>query len=553
MSLRTAVVLSVLIAGGQIAGAAISEPAPQSGSPTRVDGFFGIRQIDGVWWFIGPDGKPFYSIGVNYCGGVSLEFPPGPPGSSAYQEQFAEREPASKLWADRFHRWRINTCASVMGNWNGRFPTTPIYRIVLRARYLKVPEAEQFGFLDVYSPEFTQVCDDWAQWVVEPQAENPLIIGWFIDNEFHLPQDEAFQRQFYGVVVSAIRKYDPNHLILGTRHEHPNRTDLDLRVEGEFCDVLTANYYTLVPDRELLERMHRLSGRPVLIGEFALAAKDSGLPNPRSHAGTLFETQSDRATAYEIYTTHAAEMPFVVGTHYFLVHDRKEILMNNWGLADREGKLYYGFVSRFAEIHEKLPDIHAGELTPKRYPGDYPGFQPAFNDHPRMVDMATLSEIGDWLWQPAVLHYACTPGTGPFFFERESDESWGYKENGFIEYRFHLKSALNDAHLLFRYASYPNSATHTLQVEVNDEEAATLVCAKPEQEATSPPGYAYGYGAMRLATLSVPLNMDIPEGLTNVRFCVKTPWQQRQGIILHGFFLSAGPRTVRPDDYFGLE
>ncbi len=201
MCLRVAAVLSVLIAGGQIAGAAISEPAPQSGSPISVDGFFGSRKIGGVWWFIDPDGKPFYSSGVNYFGGVSIEFPAGPPGSSAYQEQFAEREPASKLWANRFHRWRINTCASVMGNWNGRFPTTPIYRIVLRARYLKVPEAEEFGFLDVYSPEFAQVCDDWAQWAVEPQAENPLIIGWFIDNEFHLPQDEAFQRQFYEVVV----------------------------------------------------------------------------------------------------------------------------------------------------------------------------------------------------------------------------------------------------------------------------------------------------------------------------------------------------------------
>jgi len=354
-------------------------------------------------------------------------------------------------------------------------------------------------------------------------------------------------------VVGAIRKYDTNHLILGTRHEFPNRSDLDLRMEGEFCDVVSANYYVLRPERKLLERMHRVSGRPVLLGEFGMTAADSGLPNPRTHEGTHFRTQFDRAKGYEIHVAHAAEMPFVVGTHYFMVHDRREVLMNNWGLQDADGKLYYGFTSGLVDAHAGLYDIHAGKARPKRYPHDYPGFSPAHNDTPRMTDVATISEDGAWLWQPGYLHYACTPGTGPFFFERSGDESWGYEPKGFIEYRFTLEEPMEDAHLIFRYASPPESPRHKLRVEINDEPAGALECPPAKENLTSPPGWAYGFGALKLATVTLPLRTDIPAGVANARFCVTEPWGKGQGIALHGFFLSAGPHVVSADDYYQLE
>ena len=36
--------------------------------------FFGIEQRDGRWWFITPEGKRFWSIGMNHIDSASLRF-----------------------------------------------------------------------------------------------------------------------------------------------------------------------------------------------------------------------------------------------------------------------------------------------------------------------------------------------------------------------------------------------------------------------------------------------------------------------------------------------
>ena len=91
-------------------------------------------------------------------------------------------------------------------------------------------------------------------------------------------------------------------------------------------------------------------------------------------------------------------------------------------------------------------------------------------------------------------------------------------------------------------------------MDVNDREAAAFELPAPAADATSPPGWAYGFGPMRLAVLSVPLKIDVPkDGLTNVRFRVAEPWKRGEGVVLHGFFLGAGPARVSPDNYYALE
>lgn len=518
------------------------------------DGYFTVKKIDGAWWFVDPDGNPFYSIGVNYCFGVSLEYPPGLPGSKTYQKMFDRFEPMSKIWATRFHKWNFNTCGSVYGNWNGRFPVTPIFRCLKRARDSKVPRHAKYKrFPDVFHPEFQRVADNWAKRVIKPQANNPLIIGWFIDNEIQLPDDEAFQRKFYDVAVGAIRKYDRNHLLLGSRFIGAGGSNMKYKIESEYCDVLTVNHYGLKPPSTQLKHIYRLTGKPMLIGEFTMAAKDAGLPNTRSWNGMLFETQTDRAKGYEIYASSAAELPFMVGTHYFLLKDRNEFRPNNWGLADVNGKLYYDFVRHLGRINQRLPKIHAGEMKPRRFPRDYPNLKLAKNDFPRTADLAKISEDGAWLWQAGYMHYACTPGAGPYFFDRISDETWGYRKDGFIEYRFTLKKAMPDAHILLRYASYLESKSITLTVQVNDETVATVKCPRAESNLSSPPNWAYGFGPLRLATVAVPLKIDIPEGITTVRLITKNPWKKDEGMLLHGFFLSNGPSyEVSPKDYYKL-
>ncbi len=537
--------LFFLICCSAPAGEKWSSPdVPAIAKPT---GFFQVVKKGDTWWFADPEGKPFYSIGLNYCLGVQLEWRQPP---AAFEKAFSRVEDECRRLSKKFKEWEFNTCGTVGGNWNGRFPITPIFRVVQQAneRVAKgqIPRSEKYKFIDVYSPEFEQFCDEWAQRVVMPEAENPLIIGWFIDNEFHLPQDEAFQVKFYETVVAAIRKYDKNHLLLGTRFEAPGRSELDIRMDGKYSDVVTVNYYDYPHNRKAFERIHKITGKPILIGEFTVAAKENGITNSKYWKGSLFETQDDRAKGYERYVSDMAELPYIVGTHYFMLTDRNEPKLNNWGLRDTDGKLYYDFVRQLGEINKRLPLIHEGKLNPRKFPG----LKCAVNDNPHTRDAARISKDGKWLWQMSSLYYRCTPGTEIYFFDRDKDESWGYRESGFIEYRFALEKPLKNASLIIRYAS---AGANSLKIEINDDQVLAVQCPKPEKDLTVPPGWAYGFSRMKLATVNVPLNIDIPAGTVSVRFIADAPWKPGQGVKLQGFFLSEGPHKISADNYYGLE
>jgi hypothetical protein len=40
-----------------------------------MNGFFTVGQRRDRWWFVTPDGKPFWSIGMNHIDSAALRFP----------------------------------------------------------------------------------------------------------------------------------------------------------------------------------------------------------------------------------------------------------------------------------------------------------------------------------------------------------------------------------------------------------------------------------------------------------------------------------------------
>jgi hypothetical protein len=138
--------------------------------------------------------------------------------------------------------------------------------------------------------------------------------------------------RYVGTVVSTLRKHDPNHLILGNRWG-----TLDARVLPHVAhflpafakfDICAANLYPHPPDgghvadcntREQLawiEALHRTTGRPVLIGEFGTAARDSGVAVARWAPRTL-DTDAQRADSYRKMVRTWYRLPFTVGAHWF--------------------------------------------------------------------------------------------------------------------------------------------------------------------------------------------------------------------------------------------
>jgi hypothetical protein len=80
-----------------------------------------------------------------------------------------------------------------------------------------------------------------------------------------------FARRYFSTVATAIRRHDPHHLILGIRFGGPpGRAVLEACV-APHVDVLSANNYQSAL-HERVDLYARLTGMPILIGEFAWAS-----------------------------------------------------------------------------------------------------------------------------------------------------------------------------------------------------------------------------------------------------------------------------------------
>ncbi len=151
--------------------------------------------------------------------------------------------------------------------------------------------------------------------------------------------------RYFQVCAEAIHAVDPNHMYLGARFAGKS-PDVVFRA-AKAADIVSINIYAMDP-RPLVRRVHELSGRPVIIGEFAFRAQDSGLPNTRG-AGPRVANQQERAKAYRDYVTWLESLPEAVGYHWFeWVDEPKEGRFDgedsNYGLVDIADKPYAEFV-----------------------------------------------------------------------------------------------------------------------------------------------------------------------------------------------------------------
>jgi len=98
--------------------------------------------------------------------------------------------------------------------------------------------------------------------------------------------------RYYRIVSQAIKRYDPNHLFLGSRFYG---RDLDqpeiFRACGPYVDVVAVNYYRAwTPDLEKMAMWERESKRPIMI-----TSTIAGVEPRRAHSGVPHSTHRDAA------------------------------------------------------------------------------------------------------------------------------------------------------------------------------------------------------------------------------------------------------------------
>jgi agarase len=170
---------------------------------------------------------------------------------------------------------------------------------------------------------------------------------------------ENVATRYFEVCEQAIHRADPNHLYLGARFAG-KPPDAVLRGARK-VDVVSINVYDFDP-RPVVQAVFKLTGRPVLIGEFAFRAENSGLPNTRG-AGPKVADQPARAQAYADYVTRLESLPEAVGYHWFeWVDEPKEGRFDgedsNYGLVDIQDRPYQEFVEAVRKANAAAREAH---------------------------------------------------------------------------------------------------------------------------------------------------------------------------------------------------
>lgn len=308
-----------------VAGAALAASRWVSSRAAAAESkrFFTVAQRRGRWVLIAPDGKPFFSLGLNHIDSSPL--------------RYAESDGLwEKKYANSTERWLKEAVRKDLLDW-GFNSVGWTQEVVLRGQkihrhspsftfeeyqWLGLPYCHLLPFaethqwdIEVRHPDFFgKDFEEWCDYVARSQcarfADDDKLIGYFytdcplwvhtrelnrwkgplFDPE-KLNTDEGRREltrlatRYYQVTRDAIRRYDKNHLILGDRYEANAKLPLEVvEAAKPFVDVLSFQDFK-DPVKHLAE-WHKLTGKPVLWADGAknipVKAADTGASYDRN-------------------------------------------------------------------------------------------------------------------------------------------------------------------------------------------------------------------------------------------------------------------------------
>ena len=334
------------------------------GPQLKATGFFRTEKVKGKWWLVDPDGRLFFSHGVDcVCTGA--------PTGIGFRESYFSWLPAKddpvfgKFWGEtkwpaphgfykdtahlpyatydfvranamrkygagwrqtcaqraheRIRAWGLNTIA----NWSDpeiyMLRKTP-YTLCLGTGgtpRLKDSTGWWGALPDPFNPEFERVFRERARDAAKKMKDDPWCVGVFVDNELSWnsePRMTEVSERYFSTIRRVLKDELPNHLYLGCRIAWG--TDVIYRAAARYCDVVSVNIYSRTPARDLPDGA---DDKPMLNGEFHFGALDRGM----FHTGLVAtRDQRERADAYRGYVEACLDHPRFVGTHWFQWQDQ---------------------------------------------------------------------------------------------------------------------------------------------------------------------------------------------------------------------------------------
>ena len=142
------------------------------------------------------------------------------------------------------------------------------------------------------------------------------------------------------------------------------------------------NVYEYEPTVQV-ERTYRMSGRPVMVGEFHIGVPENGLG-----AGLVQAmNQTERAVGYRYFVEQGMSLPYCLGAHWFAWRDepvlgRSDGENYNIGMVDVTDRPYPELVDAVKATNKRLLEVHSGQAMP-------------FNQRPKTSEWGTPSSAWD--------------------------------------------------------------------------------------------------------------------------------------------------------------
>ena len=346
----------------------------------EAKGYFYTKKIGERWWMIDPLGYPCY---LRALSGITYEYSDNSPNQlPSVIKKYGSKEKwgisaTRHVVDDLYFNLSTTKVPEVTDVEQGIFRQVSIgtfaggygSKIGVNASRGGSTTFKNNNTMPVFDPGFETFSDELAKQVTAPHLGDKLLIGYTTDNELPMEEDmlmnylsvdptlpenyysyactwtwlvnitgeenpsaaitpelkELFRGfvwdRYYSVVCPAVRKYDPDHMLLGTRFlTNVRNAEWVLRFAGYYLDAITINwYFTWEPQVESLQMISTYGQLPIIVTEFYAKAKENegNLQHTDSSAGWLVQTQTDRGYFYQNFTLRLLECKNVIGWHWF--------------------------------------------------------------------------------------------------------------------------------------------------------------------------------------------------------------------------------------------
>jgi len=343
--------------------------AEAQSKPAKAHEYIRVVQEDGVWWFQDGSGHRFLSLGVNCVGGCyghAEETPINPARKARILSALRDwgfntvgSWSSPSLWDELYVADRIYTDFSDITHdvfdesfWSGgmadrlkaevqpflgmknfvgyfldnepEWNAEPVFEFYLSLAKHRPGSQEVIAYLRTYyQGSIKKLNHDWTA----SHASFENIPGTPPPQPYSLSMRQGLLKAwrtevaatYYRLYAAMVRTLDPDHLILGIRHQ--GVPDIELfRALAPYFDVHSINDYNRYGQlRPAYAELYQASGKPLMITEFSF----SGFPHP-GYKSSLFVdvyTQENRGVGYRKYVLQAARAPFMVGMHWFMWMD----------------------------------------------------------------------------------------------------------------------------------------------------------------------------------------------------------------------------------------